>query len=189
MKSILATLLILAACSMQGQTAAPADVQALGYGVYYKTEHGWQPVQSVSTSGGGAKHVGKMLVPVVGPMLTPQMVMTFRDAQAPVQITDKRPTFLVKQSQMTPAFSPRSIVIVRFDTKKNHRELQTTNGGNAFTYKGGFSHERTPEIVITAVSEDTFTVAPKDDLTVGEYLITFSSMGVSGWDFGIKQGI
>jgi hypothetical protein len=35
--------------------------------------------------------------------------------------------------------SGRDMVIVRFDQKKDHRELQTTSGGNMFTFKAGLS--------------------------------------------------
>jgi hypothetical protein len=136
--------------------------------------------------GGGLKHMGKMLVPG----LTPQLVWTFRDAESHVQIADRRPTFCIKE---LPAFanipgrSRRDVVIVRFDKKKNHRELQTTNGGNMFTFKAGFSRERTPDINVTTVDDGVFIVTPKEDLKPGEYMVTLSALGNSGYDFGVRD--
>ena len=80
----------------------------------------------------------------------------------------------------------RDLVIVRFDTKKGHRELQTTNGGNMFTYKTGFGKERLPDISAIRVGDGTFAVTPIEDLNPGEYMLTFTAVGVSGYDFGIK---
>ena len=75
------------------QSTVPQDVQSLADGFYYKTPQGWQKLEPISMAGGGLKHVGKMFVPG----LTPQMVWTFRDAESPVQIENKRPTFCIKE--------------------------------------------------------------------------------------------
>jgi hypothetical protein len=123
------------------------------------------------------------------PGLTPQMVWTFHGAESPIQIVERRPTFYIKELPSLANIAGRSerdLVIVRFDRKKDHRELQTTNGGNMFTFKAGLSKDRTPDITTTTVSEGLFTVTPKQDLPPGEYLLTFGAMGNSGYDFGIK---
>ena len=80
--------------------------------------------------------------------------------------------------------SERDVVLVRFEKKKDHRELQSTSGATAFTFKAGFSREKTPDIVVKRVSESVFTVTPEQDLPPGEYLLTFG-LGSSGFDFGI----
>ena len=67
--------------------------------------------------------------------------------------------------------SSRDLVLVRFDKKKDHRELQTTSGGNMFTLKAGFSKERAPDIDVKAVSETIFAVVPASNLPDGEYII------------------
>lgn len=163
----------------------PKDIQSLADGFYYKNQQGWDKLQPISMAGGGLKHTGKMFVPG----LTPQMVWTYRGAEAPIQISERRPNFLVKE---LPALadiagrSERDLIIVRFDKKKDHRELQTTNGGNMFTFKAGLSKDRTPEITVRAISEGVFEVTPNQDLRPGEYLLTFSVMGTGGYDFGIK---
>lgn len=170
------------------QISAPPDPKAeavkLQIGAYYWTGAAWQPLQRTNMAGGGTKHMGKMLVPG----LTPQIVWTFRDSQAPVQVTDAKPLLCFK---FTPglantAYAPsaRDLVIARFDEKKDHRELQTSSGGNMFTFKAGLSKERTPEIELTGIDAETFLVMPKEQLQPGEYLLTATSLGVSGYDFG-----
>ena len=153
-------------------------------GTYYWSESTWTLMQQITMSGGGTKHAAKMFVPG----LTPQIVWTFRDSAAPVQVEDARPQFCVKFMAAlagTPyAPSGRDIVLVRFDQKKDHRELQTTNGGNMFTFKAGLSKDRMPDIDITAADASTFFIAPRADLAPGEYLLSASSMGLSGYDFG-----
>ncbi len=179
-------LVILAlACSAQ-DAAIPGDMQALSDGFYYQSSQGWHKLAPISMAGGGLKHVGKMFVPG----LTPQMVWTFRDAESPVQIDEKRPTFCVKELPALANIAGRSgrdLLIVRFDKKKDHRELQTTSGGNMFTFKAGLSKDRTPDITVKTLADGVFLVRPNEDLKPGEYMVTFSTLGNSGFDFGVKQ--
>jgi len=77
-----------------------------------------------------------------------------------------------------------SAILVRFDQKKDYRELQTTNGGNMFTFKSGLSKDRMPDIDITSADASAFFISPRADLAPGEYLLSASSMGASGYDFG-----
>jgi hypothetical protein len=124
------------------------------------------------------------------PGLTPQMVWTFRGAESPIQIEDKRPTFCIKELPELAGIAGRSehaLLIVRFDKKKDHRELQTTNGGNVFTFKGGLSKDRMPDITTKTVSDGVFMVTPSEDLKPGEYMITFDALGFDGYDFGVRD--
>jgi hypothetical protein len=54
------------------------------------------------------------------------------------------------------------------------------------TLKSGISRERMPDVSVNTISDGTFILSPKEDLKPGEYLLTFSSMGISGYDFGIR---
>jgi hypothetical protein len=165
-----------------GQGTKPAEP-----GVYYKSPTGFVKLEQIMMAGGGAKHTGKMFVPG----LTPQMVYTFRGAHSPIQLSETKPTFYIRQNPYmasVPGHSERDIVIVRFDTKKDHRELQVTSGSSAFTLKSGFSKERTPDIATTHISDSDFTVIPTQDLVPGEYLLTFGGSGAMGYDFGIPKG-
>ena len=161
-------------------------VELLAEGVYYKGPTGWVKLEQIMMAGGGAKHMAKMLVPG----LTPQIVWTFRGAEAPVQMAEPKPTLFVKQSPYmvnVAGHSERDIVLVRFDKKKDHRELQTTSGGNVLTFKSGFSKDKTPDITVARLSETIFKVTPNADLQPGEYLLTFGAGGALGYDFGITR--
>jgi hypothetical protein len=70
------------------------DARDLGDGFYYQASQGWQKLEPILLAGGGAKHVGKMFVPG----LTPQFVWTFRRAVAPIQISERRPTFCISRA-------------------------------------------------------------------------------------------
>jgi hypothetical protein len=182
---VLVTLASLPLCRAQDAVVLK-DVQSLGDGFYYKTQQGWQKLEPILVAGGGLKHVGKMFVPG----LTPQMVWTFRGAESPAQISGKQPLFCIKEMAALASVAGRSsrdLVIVRFDKKKDHRELQTTNGGNMFTFKAGLSKDRTPDITTTTLDEGVFIVKPNEDLKPGEYMLTFAALGTSGYDFGVKQ--
>ena len=92
----------------------------------------------------------------------------------------KRPTFYIKELPTVATSAGRTerdLIIIRFDKKKDHRELQTTSGGNMFTFKSGISKERMPDISTKTVSDGIFTVTPNDDLKPGEYMVTFSALG------------
>ena len=176
---------LVAPCIGQDRIIA-SDVQSLSDGFYYKTAQGWQKLEPISMAGGGMSHAGKMFIPG----LTPQIVWTFRDAKSPARIAEKRPRFCVKESPVMANIAGRSrrdLIIIRFDKKKDHRELQTTTGGNLFTFKAGISKERTPDITTEAIADGVFIITSNEDLKPGEYMITFSSQGTSGYDFGIEQ--
>lgn len=178
-------LALVAPCRGQ-DSPIPLDIQSLSDGFYYKTAQGWQRLESITMAGGGLSHAGKMFVPG----LTPQMVWTFRGTESPAQISDKRPKFCVKESPALANIAGRSrrdLLIIRFDKKKDHRELQTTTGGNMFTFKAGLGKDRTPEINTEAIADGVFIITENEDLKPGEYMVTFSSLGLTGYDFGIKQ--
>jgi hypothetical protein len=182
---LLAVLTVVTIASVGQHAPVPQDVQSLSDGFYYKTTQGWLKLEPLAMSGGGLKHAGKMFVPG----LTPQFVWTFRDAESPAQIVDRRPTFCIKELPALADIAGRSgrdLLIIRFDKKKDHRELQTTSGGNMFTFKAGISKDRMPEITTKTLADGTFMITPNEDLKPGEYMVTFSALGHSGYDFGIQ---
>ena len=99
-----------------------------------------------------------------------------------MQIEDKRPTFCIKELPSLADVAGRSgrdLIIVRLDKKKDHRELQTTSGGNMFTFKAGIGKDRLPDITTKTVSDGVFVVTPNEDLKPGEYMLTFAALGSS----------
>lgn len=179
MRSLLPLVFLCAVATAQDASVPQSN------GTFYKAGNSWTELHQVVMSGGGTKHAAKMFVPG----LTPQMVWTFRGAEAPVQIEDRRPTFYVKQIpalDRIAGHSERDLSIIRFDKKKDHRELQTTNGGNMFTLKAGIGKDRLPDLTAKKLADGLFSVTPNGDLKPGEYMLTFSAMGNTGYDFGIK---
>lgn len=174
--------LILAFCALIAVAQVTAEVPAPD-GIYFKSDNGWAKLQPIASSGGGAKHVAKVFVPG----LTPQIVWTFRQAEAPLQFTETKPVFYIRRQVNMPDMPgqmPRDYVIVRFDKKKDHRELQVSSGGNMFTFKGGLSRDRLPDVFVGSISDGLYSISPKENLQPGEYLIT-TGMGNYGYDFGV----
>lgn len=180
--------LSLAVFQSTGPAIALSDTQKeqaakLSPGTYWWNADHWVAMEQLSFAGAGMKHAAKMFVPG----LTPQIVYTFRGAAAPVQVgTD--PVFCTKL-YAAPAATPysptfRDITIARFDEKKDHRELQITSGGNFITFKSGVSKERLTEIDLTQVDDVTAIFSPRVRLKDGEYIISATTIGLSGYDFG-----
>ena len=171
--------------SVRSQTPDPKAASAnLKQGTYYWSDGAWHSMLQLTMSGAGGKHMAKVFVPG----LTPQMVYTYRDAMAPVQVKEEKPLFCVKFNPLLTgspyAPSPRDIVIARFDEKKDHRELQITSGGNMATFKSGLGKDRMPDLTLTPIDDTTVLFSPAEGLREGEYIISTVAMGYSGFDFG-----
>jgi len=153
-------------------------------GTYYWSDDAWHRMEQINMSGAGGKHTAKLLVPG----LTPQIVLTYRGARAPVQIKEDKPLFCVKFIEVPPgtlyAPSPRDIVVARFDEKKDHRELQITSGGSMITFKAGLGKDRLTDVALNTIDDSTVLLSPAAALRQGEYIISTTSMGFSGFDFG-----
>jgi hypothetical protein len=186
MKILFLALGLSAICFSQ-EVATPALPTPEANGAYYKSAADqFVKLESISMAGGGAKHMGKVFVPFG----TPQMVWTYRGAEAPIKIIEKRPVFYVRNYAAIldgPYTGVRNAVIVRFDKKSDHRELQTTSGGNAFTLKSGFSKERVVELEAKKIGDEVYSLTPTSDIPPGEYLLTFNSTGSSGYDFSVSE--
>jgi hypothetical protein len=119
MRLLVASILFfaIASCAIAQTSNPEAAASKLQPGAYVWVNNSWIPMQQITMSGGGAKHVGKMFVPG----LTPQMVWTFRDSKAPMQIETSSPRFCFKFIAI-PAGTPyapsgRDIAIVWVDIR------------------------------------------------------------------------
>ena len=149
-------------------------------GIYYKAPSGWVPLQEVQTSGAKTAGMGKALL-TGGWGGGGDVVMVFSGTEAPVQISDSKPTFYSRPAIQ----SPRDLMIVRMDKKKDHRELQTTSG--AVFKSAGYKKSNVVEVSTAMVSADVMSITPTSDLKDGEYLLVFSYGGSGGYDFGVSQ--
>lgn len=146
-------------------------------GAFYWTGMNWQAMEPLEWSANGIKKTGK------------SSVWTYRHAQAHLQLQEAAPLFcykLLEAASANPdASSVQSLVIARLDQKKDHRELAIASGAGAFAFRAGSTKERAREITVTGVTPNVFLIAPKQPLSPGEYVIGGSSLGISGYDFGI----
>jgi hypothetical protein len=149
-------------------------------GIFYKGVSGWVPLQEVQSSGAKTTGMGKALL-TGGWGGSGDVVMVFPGAEAPVQISESKPTFYSRP----PIQSPRDLMIVRVDKKKDHRELQTTTG--AVFKSAGYKKSNVVEVSTTLLSSDVMVITPATDLKDGEYLLVFSYGGSGGYDFSINQ--
>ena len=115
----------------------------------------------------------------------------YRGAEAPIQLSDRRPVFYVKnrvEALMAETGGPnaaRNAVIVILSKKKDHRELQSVKTGLSGV-KSGIDKKLLPDITVHSINNLMFTITPNQDLAPGEYLLTWKVLGTDGYDFGIR---
>jgi hypothetical protein len=149
-------------------------------GIFYKAPSGFVALQQVQSS--GAKTTGTTRALLTGGWGGGgDVALVFPGAEAPVQISESKPTFYSRPQIQ----SPRDLMIVRMDKKKDHRELKTVTGT---VFKSAqYNKSSVVELSCTQVSADVMAVTPTTDLKDGEYLLVFSYGGSAGYDFGISQ--
>lgn len=169
----------------QAETAAPVNTtdpagMPKEQGIFYKAPSGWVPLQEAQSSGAKTTGMGKALL-TGGWGGGGDVVMVFSGAEAPVQISESKPTFYSRPQVQ----SPRDLLIVRMDKKKDHRELQTTSG--AVFKSAEYKKSNVVQVSTTMISADVMSITPTTDLKDGEYLLVFSYGGSGGYDFGVNQ--
>jgi hypothetical protein len=117
----LAIVLLLGLCvvGFAQDAAEPPD-----HGAYYKSKDGWQKLELLTTSGSNV-HVNALTLHGGNKQL-------YRGAEAPVQLSDRRPVFYIKTTpdkEQQLAIASRDTVIVLLTKKEDHRELQTVKTG------------------------------------------------------------
>lgn len=156
-------------------------------GAYYCSPQGWVKLEHLMSRGEKETHLYRLFLSFSA--LVPEKALIFPGARAPVQIREKRPIFLVRQGPSASSGSEgsfRDVIVARLDQNKNERDLQITSGNIAFTFKKRIGKERTPDIIVKPQSPRSYTVTPKADLDVGEYMLTFDTAQTGGYDFGIE---
>ena len=152
-------------------------------GAYYRFQDQWVRMERLLSTGEKSKHVAALFAV---PFFVPQRVLILPGVEAPIKIHEKRPTLLVKQTPSNvPQGSDRDVALVRVDKKRDHREMQVTSGNTPVTFKKTFPKDRTTPLSISRISPTTFEVTPKNDLSPGEYFLTFGTGRLGGYDFEI----
>jgi hypothetical protein len=167
----IAALLALCVVALAQDAVEPPD-----HGAYYKTKDGWQKLELLTAT-------GSKVVAFSG------VTKTYFKAEAPVQLTDRRPVFYVKTTpdkEALMAVANRNALIVLLSKKSDHRELQVVKSG-LFSAKAGYSKKVLPEVTLHSINSLMMTITPNEDLEPGEYLLmTWDETGNFGYDFGIK---
>jgi len=169
-KIAIAVLLALCCVSNAQDSAGPPD-----HGAYYKAKDGWLKLELLTATGVSVRAFSGVTV-------------SYRGAEAPIQLSDRRPVFYIRTTQDKEALmavAARNTAIVLLDKKTDHRELQTVKSG-LFGAKAELDKKRTPEVSLHSVNNLMCSVTPNRDLARAEYLLTYDAMGRGGYDFGIK---
>lgn len=77
-------------------------------------------------------------------------------------------------------------MLVRLEKKKDHRELLASSGVSIFNFAESIPKTQIVKSVVTVESENAFTLTPSEALEPGEYMITFGSGQLGGYDFEIR---
>jgi hypothetical protein len=114
---------------------------------------------------------------VVNPLAKPTGVEVYQGERAKLQIGERTPTFIINAG-----IRPEEIFIVRLDQKKSTRELQTDRGTRV-----GVPEKLKREVTTAQVSDGSISMSPKQDLSDGEYLVTWG-LGGPKYEFGVSAG-
>ncbi len=155
-----------------------ADTEPQGPGAYYRAAGAWQPMEQIVSSG-----VDHPLV--LFPVVLRARSLKFRGAEAALKIANPRPTFLLRDVPLPGGGSARDVVLVRFDKKKDHRDLPVWPGRTVFHASDALPKSHVTELTVTRESASRFTVTPAKDLQPGEYILTFGMGEVGGYDFEV----
>jgi len=101
----------------------------------------------------------------------------YKGNRATVQISDGSPTFYIRTA--TPI---DGAVILPFDAKKSHRELEYA-ALNSTEYQE-LPGDAAVRVVVRQVTTGLFAVESRSRLTAGEYILSFTG-GRTGHTFGI----
>lgn len=165
----------------QGAKPAPVPGMPAAAGVYYRQgDARWIKLESPAMADMKTRGMG-LFIQTDG-LSNLGMTAVYRGAQAPVRISDARPTFYVRG-----AGSAKDAMIVQLTRKKDSRTLQTSSSDATVENKGGFKKEEIHKVTVTAYSDESFSVTPEEALKPGEYLIVFG-YATAGFDFGIDLG-
>ena len=103
----------------------------------------------------------------------------YRDAEAPVRIAERRPTFYLRSN------SARGVLLVRLEKKGHNRELEISGGATSLSMRMGIRNQDILDLTTKPIADGILSIIPNTELPNGEYLIAFDNMGASSFDFGI----
>jgi hypothetical protein len=150
-------------------------------GIYYQSPTGYVRMELATSSGFKTSGVLKGMASYGVAKIHGKWL--YRNPAAIAQVSDHRPVFtLVSQVDI----STQSVALVRFDVKKDRREVEACEARMWTGYKTG-NDNAIPLTVTRIPNSNTLTIVLQADLPAGEYLlITDTGQGYRGYDFGVK---
>jgi len=166
-------------------SAKPALPEGLPdeFGVYLKTEHGWERLHQNRANKTEIKRGAFTQWTGIGVGGLHQK-MEFSGSQAQLQTVQSRPSFYVRVAD---ANRVQDMVIVQFRQSKNKRQIETAEISGERT-GGGETRSKANICTVTVrrLAPEVFVVTPESDLTPGEYILSDSAYAKEGYDFGIS---
>jgi hypothetical protein len=110
----------------------------------------------------------------------------YKGAHASTQITQHKPAFLLVSTADT---SIDSVQLVRFDVKKDSREIRASHANAYGGVETGSKDKDSITLTVTRTSEGYLLITSKEDLQPGEYLLmdaVVPSGGYNGYTFGVQ---
>jgi len=185
---LLLALIVCAALQTLAQESKPAPSTATSsalpeglpeeYGVYHKTDRGWERIHQNRCDKTEVKRGGVTQWTGIGVGGLHQK-LDYSGSSAQYQIANSKPTFYVRVAD---AAHVQDSVIVRFKQEKHKRQIETAEIG------GGESRNKANvyRVTIWRLAPEVFLVTPESSLPAGEYILSQSTYATEGYDFGIS---
>ncbi len=164
------------------QAAKPAPVQGMpaAAGVYFRQDNGqWARMETATMADMKSKGMGDFLETAGYTNLT--VTVTYREAQAKLQIPAARPTFHVRGTG-----SAKDAMIILLTRRRDTRTVRTDSSLATVDNRAGFRREDIQPVTVTVYSDNSYSVTPEQDLKPGEYALVFGFANAA-YDFGISR--
>lgn len=178
--SCLFFLVVSAASIWIPSAAGQADTPPEKDGVYYRESSSeWTMLDPATLSDSRTRGMEHFIMTDGMTGLT--VTLTFDGSNSPVQIQDRKPTFLVR------GFVPGDdTLIVQLAVKRDAREVQTSMSLAGMTNREGFRNSDIHRVVSTKTNDGLYRISPQETLKPGEYLLVFSRVETA-FNFGIPK--
>jgi hypothetical protein len=164
------------------QSSKPAGIPEIpeASGVYYLQNNvHWIRLQPASID--KMKTKGLELFVETGGYTNLGMNIIYPGAKAALRLTVAKPIFFVRE-----AGSSKDAILIRLAQKNNARTFYASSIDSSAENKGGFKKGDIRKLAATEYPDHTYSLAPEEKLSSGEYLLVFGS-ATSGFDFGIDK--
>lgn len=163
---------------MQAASSGPPPGMPAGSGIYYRQDEArW--IQLKPSALDDMKTRGLGLFIETGGYTNLGMKGVLNGARASIRIPMPRPTLYARG-----VGSSKDVILIQLKRRKDSRTFDTSSTDASIENKGGFRKKDIRQTAVVVYSDDSFAVAPEQDLKSGEYLLVFGNAN-SSYDFGV----